>query len=137
MLSYVPASKHAVFVNVDGFNILLSALHFAQELEQTREEVEVMYTGTDRLRSEYQRLCAGTRDLLATLRYQKPSTKSTKYKVPEAVCRHQGPPCNTQASTKYKVPSTDCQRPYAGIRDLPASCSSHAPILFLENVLIL
>ena len=109
MLSYAPASKHVVFVNVHGFNLLLSPLHFAQELEQTREEVEVMYTGTDRLRSEYQRLCAGTRDLLATLRYQKPSTMYREYQVQ-----------NTRS-----------------IRDLFASCNTHAPIPFLENVLIL
>ena len=48
----------------------IQAFFCAQELEQTREQVEVMYTGTDRLRSEYQRLCAGTRDLLASLRQQ-------------------------------------------------------------------
>ena len=53
--------------------------HFSvsQELEQTREQVEVMYTGTDRLRSEYQRLCAGTRDLLASLRQQSISFRFT------------------------------------------------------------
>ena len=45
----------------------------SQELEQTREQMEDMFTGTDRLRTEYQRLCAGTRDLLATLRQQSSS----------------------------------------------------------------
>ena len=50
----------------------IKTIFVSQELEQTRKQVEVMYTGTDRLRTEYQRLCAGTRDLLATLRQHSP-----------------------------------------------------------------
>ena len=40
-----------------------------QELEATRECVDDCCTGTERLRTEYQRLCEGTRDLISTLRY--------------------------------------------------------------------
>jgi hypothetical protein len=39
-----------------------------QELEDARARVDACQTGTDRLRAEYGRLCAGTRDLLSSLR---------------------------------------------------------------------
>merc|ERR1711962_1998184 len=52
------------------------SINLVQELEDTRGRVDDCWTGTNKLRSEYQRLCSGTRDLIATLRSARARMKS-------------------------------------------------------------